>query len=105
MIKPNLMSGCLTGYSLRGLYRGPLYARARGDRESPPDSELETEREEQRNREGSFAKLHLDLCSFTSFQARRHVQSSRWSSSGIVIFALQYLQYRRFSFVPFKRIL
>jgi hypothetical protein len=48
---------------------------------------------------------HLSLFSFTSFQARRHVQSSLWSSIGMSILALQYLQYLRFSLVPFKRIL
>ena len=32
-------------------------------------------------------------------------QPSLWSSMGIIIFALQYLQYLRFSFVPFSRIL
>jgi hypothetical protein len=92
MIKPNSYIGVLNGYSSGVFTEGSLYARARGDRESPPHSQLETEREEQRNRGGSFAKLHLDLCSFTSFQARRHVQSSLWSSIGMIIFALQYLQ-------------
>jgi hypothetical protein len=52
----------------------------------------------------SVEGFHLPLFSFTSFQASRHVQSSLWSSMGIIILALQYLQYRRFSFVPFRRI-
>ncbi len=49
--------------------------------------------------------VYFDLFSLTSFQARRPVQSSLWSSTGMIILALQYLQYLRFSFVPFNRTL
>ena len=59
----------------------------------------------QRNSERSVGKLHLDSFSFTSFQARRQTQSSLCSSIGMIILALQYLQYLRFSFVPLTRIL
>ena len=53
----------------------------------------------------SESPSYFELFSLTSFQARRQVQSSLWSSTGMIILALQYLQYLRFSFVPFNKTL
>src|SRR5262249_23628350 len=51
----------------------------------------------------SLSNIYTFL-SFINFQARRHTQSSLCNSTGILIEALQYIQYRRLWFASFLRI-